>query len=115
MLTSRYGNSNILDTSHIRVLHTDKPKGANPNAESLNEGPSEKEKIDENAPVQKEDPSLRDPLKWFGMAAPSLRNTQIDFREIVIRHVPRLVNLEKQLQEIEIEVRRTRKRITKLH
>ena len=115
MLTSRYGNSNILDTSHIRVLHTDDQKGGKPNTENLNQGTSEKENIDEKASAQKDKPSLRDPLKCFGMAAPSLRNTQIDFREIVIRHVPRLVNLEKQLQEIEIEVRRTRKRITKLH
>ena len=58
--------------------------------------------------------SFRDPLKWFGMVPQSLRDAQGSFQEVMMNNIPTLLNVTRQMAETEIEVRRTRKKISKL-
>lgn len=58
--------------------------------------------------------ALRDPLRWFGVVPPSLRDAQGNFQEVVLKNVPDLINLVREIGEVEIDIRRTRKKISKL-
>ncbi|KAL8784543.1 MAG: hypothetical protein Q9213_003891 [Squamulea squamosa] len=59
--------------------------------------------------------SVSDPLKWFGiLVPPTLRASQASFRKVVIETIPVLANLSKEMKSMEIEIRRTRKKIRKL-
>ena len=56
----------------------------------------------------------RDPLNWFGiLVPPALRTSQSNFKNAVADLVPALASTSKEMGEVEIEVRRARKRITK--
>ena len=59
--------------------------------------------------------ALQDPIKWFGLLVPpALRLTQAYFRGAVGDTIPALVNVDNEMKEVEIEIRRTRKRLGKL-
>ncbi|KAI4104346.1 MAG: hypothetical protein L6R37_003343 [Teloschistes peruensis] len=56
-----------------------------------------------------------DPLRWFGILVPStLRASQSSFKKAVAEKVPSLVNISSEMKELEVEIRRTRKKIRKL-
>ena len=56
----------------------------------------------------------RDPLYWFGiLVPPTLRTSQSNFKDAASDVVPELANISKEMREVEIEVRRARKRIRK--
>ena len=55
-----------------------------------------------------------DPLKWFGiLVPPALRSSQGNFKEAVTDAIPALATVSREMKELEIEVRRTRKRLRK--
>lgn len=59
--------------------------------------------------------ALQDPIKWFGLLVPpALRSSQASFRAAVGDGIPALVNVDNEMKEVEIEIRRTRKRLGKL-
>lgn len=58
--------------------------------------------------------NARDPLRWFGVLTPlSLRQTQACAAEAVDEVVPRLASLSAEMQDLEIQVRRARKKRAK--
>lgn len=55
-----------------------------------------------------------DPIKWFGiLTPPALKTAQNDFKEAV-SCVPSLASIASNMKQTEIEIRRTRKKLTKL-
>ena len=57
----------------------------------------------------------RDPLQWYGLLIPPpLRSSQVNFKEVVHNLVPTIVNVMMEIKEVEIDIRRTRKRISRL-
>ena len=78
------------------------------------EEPSSEESLPQDD-VQEETKSTPvNPLTWFGvLVPPALRASQSSFKDAV-SFIPTLVTLGNQMGEIEIEVRRTRKRLSKL-
>ncbi|OIW33517.1 hypothetical protein CONLIGDRAFT_181074 [Coniochaeta ligniaria NRRL 30616] len=96
------------------VYHGDKLHGSQ--GDEKHEAASEAEKEDENqaddekAKVEK--PS--DPLKWFGILTPmTLRLAQGKAIEAVEQVIPRLVTLDAEMADVEIRVRRARKKRSK--
>ena len=56
----------------------------------------------------------KDPLRWFGLLTPqSLRTAQASSIEAVSTVIPRLVTLNQEMSQLEIEVRRARKKRSK--
>lgn len=56
----------------------------------------------------------RDPLNWFGiLVPPALRTSQSNFKDAVADLIPALASISKEMSEVEIEIRRARKRIRK--
>ena len=56
----------------------------------------------------------RNPLNWFGIfVPPALRASQSSFKSAVIDIVPALASITNEMKEVEIEVRRARKRLRK--
>ncbi|PQE32240.1 ATP synthase subunit D domain-containing protein [Rutstroemia sp. NJR-2017a WRK4] len=65
---------------------------------------------DEGSEDTKTVPIKKDPLKMFGLFIPqALRLTQVDSIKIVENIIPRLVNTEKEMADLEIRIRRARK------
>jgi len=57
----------------------------------------------------------RDPIHWFGFLVPSaLRSSQTIFVRAVEEDIPEILRLDMELKQVEINVRRTRKQISKL-
>jgi len=57
----------------------------------------------------------RDPIHWFGLLVPSaLRASQTLFVRAVEEDIPEILRLNMELKQVEIDVRRTRKQISKL-
>lgn len=53
-----------------------------------------------------------DPLNWFGILVPSaLRRTQSSFKTAAEEIVPRIATVEREMRQVEIEVRRLRKKM----
>lgn len=53
-----------------------------------------------------------DPLNWFGILVPSaLRRTQSSFKAVVEEIVPRIATMDREMRQVEIEVRRVRKKM----
>lgn len=60
------------------------------------------------------EPPPRDPLNWFGiLLPPALRQSQAAFKSAATEIIPSLVSTVKQMKDIELEVRRTRKKLRK--
>lgn len=76
---------------------------------SSSDGPTE------SAKTTNDTQKLHDPLKWFGvLVPPSLRSSQAQFKSAVIDAMPALVNVDTEMKEVEIEIRRARKKLGKL-
>ena len=55
-----------------------------------------------------------DSLKWFGiLVPPTLRASQSNFKDAVADLIPALASVSKEMTEVELEVRRARKRLRK--
>ncbi|KAI4264441.1 MAG: hypothetical protein L6R42_000433 [Xanthoria sp. 1 TBL-2021] len=79
---------------------------------------TKKSKVDEDStkpPISKDSkPSMSDPLNWFGILVPStLRASQTSFKNAATEIIPLLANLSNEMKSMEIEIRRTRKKIRK--
>lgn len=73
---------------------------------------SEEKRQDAKPDAQKQGP--KDPIRWFGLLTPlALRQMQVSAIDTVERVVPRLVTVDAEMRQVEIEVRRARKRRTK--
>lgn len=58
------------------------------------------------------EPRIPDPLKWFGILVPlALRASQTSFKIAATETIPRLANVANEMKSLEIEIRRTRKKI----
>lgn len=56
----------------------------------------------------------RDPLKWFGiLVPPALRASQRSFKLAAMDTIPALASITNEMKEVEIEVRRARKKLRK--
>lgn len=77
----------------------------------------EKAEEDEHAKgksSQRSSSSIKDPLHWYGVLTPlALRQTQACAIDAVERVIPRLVTVDAAMRDLEIEVRRARKRRAK--
>lgn len=74
----------------------------------------EKEESAEGEPKVAKEKKPVDPLFWFGLFPPShLRNVQAHSIEAAEAIIPRLVTVNTEMQNIEIEVRRARKKRAK--
>lgn len=52
------------------------------------------------------------PLNWFGILVPSaLRRTQSSFQTVAEEIVPRIATVDREMRQVEIEVRRVRKKM----
>ena len=114
------------DDKSLRVVHTP-PSKALPTRkgreESAKEAPANAKKTSApQAPIDQgsEEEDLkteiepRDPLNWFGIfVPPALKASQTSFRTAVIDDVAELTSLDREMREIEIEIRRTRKKLRK--
>ncbi|KAI4207402.1 MAG: hypothetical protein LQ348_000588 [Seirophora lacunosa] len=57
---------------------------------------------------------VSDPLKWFGILVPqALRACQASFKHAVEELIPSLTSVSNEMKSLEIEIRRTRKKIRK--
>lgn len=75
--------------------------------------PAGDDKADSEAGPKKQI-AARDPLRWFGVLTPlSLRQTQACAAEAVDEVIPRLASLSAEMQDLEIQVRRARKKRAK--
>lgn len=75
--------------------------------------PAGDDKADSEAGPKKQI-AARDPLRWFGVLTPlSLRQTQACAAEAVDEVIPRLASLGAEMQDLEIQVRRARKKRAK--
>jgi len=75
-----------------------------------NTGDEENEKA-KTAPPKR---TRRDPLHWYGLLAPMpLRRAQAQAIEVVEKVVPKLVSVDVRMAEMEIEIRRARKKRAK--
>lgn len=79
---------------------------------SNNTGPQDPSVTPQDA--EKDLKIIRDPLHWFGiLVPPALRASQNHFKRAAIEDIPALASLTKELREMEIEVRRGRKKLPK--
>ncbi|KAH0495770.1 hypothetical protein TgHK011_009301 [Trichoderma gracile] len=86
---------------------------ATPEADQKTEAPGEgKEEQTEKKPKTKK--TSRDPLRWFGLLAPlPLRTAQTLSIQAVEQVIPRLVSVNAEMEHVEIEIRRARKKRAK--
>lgn len=89
-------------------------------------GPSSEKKSNKSSQAEFETPSLGpgtskettsstsscDPLNWFGILVPSaLRRTQSSFKIVAEEIVPQIAMIDRKMRQVEIEVRRVRKKM----
>jgi hypothetical protein len=56
-----------------------------------------------------------DPLHWFGiLVPPALRASQFSFKRAIVDSIPALASISKEMKELEIEIRRARKKLRKI-
>jgi hypothetical protein len=80
--------------------------------EGLNQGP--KSEAREEKPAEKKRRKNMNPLHWFGLFAPmALRTAQTESVKAVEDVIPKLVSINAEMLDLEIEVRRARKRRAK--
>jgi hypothetical protein len=65
--------------------------------------------------IEKIETDAKDPIQWFGVLVPEpLKECQKEFETAVDIWIPKILNLDGQMRSLEIEIGRTRKRITKM-
>lgn len=110
---SRYGQDYYDDRMKASTQVSVKP--LNPSfSTSIPTGPATSTDSDfvETSPSQ---PKSADPLRWFGiLVPPPLKACQKEFEAVVRNDVLPLANVAKEMKEIELELRRTRKKLKKL-
>ena len=68
----------------------------------------------ESEDAEKHSSSSSDPLRWFGiLLPPALRESQGSFRNVITGDIPSLASTAKEMRELEIRVRRARKKLKK--
>ncbi|KAL9045305.1 MAG: hypothetical protein Q9214_001628, partial [Letrouitia sp. 1 TL-2023] len=68
----------------------------------------------ESSSTEETSKQSQDPLRWFGILVPSaLRQSQGTFKSIVTHIIPALANTKNDMTQLEIEIRRIRKKIKK--
>lgn len=102
-----------IEPSH--KLYSESPAGPSSKKVPKSSSPADFEVPSPEPATSKEttpSPSSCDPLKWFGILVPSaLRRTQSSFKAVVEEIVPRIVTVDRAMNEVEIEVRRMRKKL----
>jgi hypothetical protein len=74
----------------------------------------EADEATEKTPPKKAVVSKTDPIRWFGLITPSsLKMAQSQATKALQETVPRLVQLDAEMREVEIQVRRARKYLVK--
>lgn len=82
--------------------------------EEPEESVADEVETEEGAEKKKPTKRSRDPLRWFGVLTPqALRNAQASSVKAVQDIIPRLVSVNSEMVEVEIEVRRARKKRAK--
>lgn len=96
-------------------LYSESPAGPSSKKVPKSSSPADFEAPSSEPATSKEttpSPSSCDPLNWFGILVPSaLRRTQGSFKAVVEEIVPRIVTVDREMCEVEIEVRRMRKKL----
>ncbi|KAB8356350.1 hypothetical protein FH972_023934 [Carpinus fangiana] len=65
--------------------------------------------------IKKEAKTVTDPIRWFGvLVPPALRSAQGHFTATVDGPIQQLVNKNKAMEVLEIEIRRTKKKLSKV-
>lgn len=80
------------------------------------DGDAANEQENQDEKPEKKPPSTqrKDPLRWFGLLTPqSLRSAQTSSIEAVEHVIPKIASINKEMEHIEIEVRRARKKRAK--
>ena len=81
--------------------------------ETLDEKGENTETLEKDSKAVSE-PSTRDPLNWFGiLLPPALRQSQAAFKSAVMGTIPALASTVEEMKEVELDVRRTRKKLRK--
>lgn len=99
-----------VDADEQRGEAGEEDEGEREDEQGGNEEKSEEERL-ETAKADR----VVDPIKWFGLLVPpALRSAQGNFKEVVDGTVTKLVNTDRSMERLEIEIRRTKKRMSKL-
>lgn len=99
------------------ILHVRSTRENNKQNVVLEDKPEPEQKEHDPATIEetvKPKRKLDDPLRMFGiLTPPALRLAQVDSMRLVEQLVPRIVNVNKEMEKTEIEIRRARKRKAK--
>ncbi len=100
-------------TFRVALLHDDDESLSSRETHESYEGKGQgDEHQEERKPTSR--PAAKDPLRWFGLLAPnSLRLAQGQAVQAVEQAIPRLASLDAEMADLEIQVRRARKRRAK--
>lgn len=80
--------------------------------QDINQGPESE--AEEEKPAEKKRKKNKNPLHWFGLFAPmALRTAQTQSVQAIEDIIPQLVSINTEMLNVEIEVRRARKRRAK--
>lgn len=99
---------------HFEVVNAEGDK-----EDEVTEGKATGEEGETDEDTEEEQPEKKkvmskDPLRWFGLLTPQpLRTAQASSVEAVSTVIPRLVTLNQEMSQLEIEVRRARKKRSK--
>lgn len=99
----------------VQQPHEDEQHEADqqPNEEEL-DGGSEAKESQGTQPKQQKRKKNKNPLHWFGLFAPMpLRTAQTQSIQAIEEVIPQLASIDMEMQQVEIEVRRARKRRAK--
>ncbi|KAK4211943.1 hypothetical protein QBC37DRAFT_425866 [Rhypophila decipiens] len=109
--------SSVLASSvppHTAAQEKDQQPPAKAKQDSSSSSPGEKEDTPNSQSEKKKSPKSTDPLRWFGFFTPQpLRQAQSQAFKAVDEILPRLVTVNMAMAEVELEVRRARKKRTK--
>lgn len=100
------GNSAAIISLETSKLQEQSPETSSPTRVTVS--------VSESQDVEQGPQSVRDPLRWFGiLVPPALRASQSSFKSAAINDVPSLASIMKEMNEVEIEIRRARKKLRK--
>ena len=101
-------------SSSTRSSEDDSLKAVKPEERRIPDSTEDIIEAPKNAADAEYDGSPRDPLNWFGiLVPPALRQSQAAFKSTAMENIPALASIAKEMREVELEVRRTRKKLRK--
>lgn len=104
-----------LHTEPCPKIYSESPPGPSSEKMSKSSSQAEFETPSLGPATSKKTPSSTsscDPLNWFGILVPSaLRRTQSSFKTAAEEIVPRIATVDREMRQVEIEVRRVRKKM----